>query len=92
MFERVYNPTLHIPYFETVESRSSSVFLFLMTHNARQFLWDGGLPCAGDDSPLSVWGVGGFLAVWMLRLRAVRGAISVLVATQAKKIHPGKHP
>lgn len=46
-----------------------------------QFLWDGGLPCPGDDPASAVRSVSGFLAVRVLCVRALCRAITVLVAS-----------
>lgn len=57
-----------------------------------QLLRNGSLSSAGDDPTSAIRGVGGFLAIRVLRVRAVCRTITILVASQAKKIHQGEHP
>lgn len=57
-----------------------------------QLLRNGGLSSARDDSTPTLRGVCGFLAVRVLRVRAVCRTITILVASQTKKIHSGEHP
>lgn len=57
-----------------------------------QLLWDGGVPRARDDPAATLRRVCGFLAVRVLRVRAVCGKIPILAASQAEKVHSGEHP
>lgn len=57
-----------------------------------QLLWNGSLPRAGDDPAATLRRVCGFLAVRLLRVRAVCGAFTILAASQTKKVHSGKYP